>query len=117
MRTPNDPDITDSPESAARVSSSVSGYAANDWQGKPITEKEEPTKLVKVWMIEPHPTDSAYDACLVRSYQQAVEAMKLAIENTVDAAEEETLTNEGVILKVKVIEMRLCDYESEISQD
>lgn len=96
---------------------SVSGYAANDWQGKPITEQEKPTKLVKVWMIEPHPDDSAYDACLCRSYQMAVEAMKRAIENTVDAAEEETLTNEGVTVKVKVIEMRLCDYEAEIADE
>jgi hypothetical protein len=113
----NTPDVTEQPESANAGCVQRVVMPPTDWQGKPITEPEEPTKLVKVWMIEPHPTDSAYDACLCRSYQHAVEAMKQAIENTVDAAEEETLTNEGVTVKVKVIEMRLCEYEAEISQD
>ncbi len=83
-----------------------------DWEGKPITGQEPANKLVLVWQITPHPTDSSFDTCVERDYHKAVELAKEAIENWVDQADEECLKGDGVTVSMKLILMRLDEYQA-----
>lgn len=93
------------------------GYTAYDWKGEAIKEQEPPDKMINVWVIEPHPNDSRYDSCVCRPYQQAGMLAKLAIEDAMDSANEETLKKEGVTVKVKLIQMRKDEYEGLMAED
>lgn len=114
----NAPDINDSPESAARGSQQRSVVPlGEDWEGNQITEQEPPEKMIRVWQIEPHPSNSEYDSCVCRSYQTACLMARMAIEGVMDSTDPEVIADEGVTVKVQLIQMRKDEYEAIIADN
>lgn len=88
--------------------------ALSDWEGKEIPEQEPPQTLITVWQIKPHPTNSAYDACVCRSYNTACKMAKRAIEKLMETTEPEDLAD-GVTVTVQLIQMRKAEYDAIIA--
>lgn len=81
-----------------------------DWEGKPIPPDENPSKLIKVWQITPHLTDSSYDNCLIRSWPGALEYVRQNLERCLEAPSAEDLLSHGVSVHFKLVQMTVGDY-------
>ncbi len=92
-------------------------YYTGDWEGKPVPPDEDPAKLIKVWQITPHLTDSSYDSCLIRSWQGALEYVKQNLEICLEGRSAEDLLSYGISVHFKLVQMTVGDYHEIMERD
>lgn len=84
--------------------------SVKDWQGKEVAQPESPNARILVWTVTPHPHDSSADYLVERSYHDALNFAKEAIEHLIDITEESELRKSGVQVTIGLEEMTLQDY-------
>ena len=94
-----------------------SPYYTTDWEGKPVPPDEDPAKLIKVWQITPHLTDSSYDSCLIRSWRGALEYVRQNLEICLEAPPVEDLLSHGVSVHFKLAQITVGDYNEIMERD
>lgn len=81
-----------------------------DWQGRDVEANEPDETNILVWEVEPHIQSRDHDSCLIRGWQDMLENVRANLDMFLESFEVDEL-KAGVSIKVRLVEMRKCDYE------
>ncbi len=88
-----------------------------NWQGLPISDDEEPTNKIYAWKITPHLSDSSYDSCVIRGWQDMLNYVGAYTANYLENVDRDVLLDKGANIQVKLIRLRVSDYQEIVEDD
>jgi len=82
-----------------------------DWEGREITGEEERDKVILVWEIDPHLTNSDYTTAWIRGWQDMLDHIGNNMVYFLERFSEDELKNDGVHLTIRLVRTTVGEYE------